>query len=355
MPRVTNSFEIEALADPHASAERRDSPLHGWFVGELPDLNQDDPYVARYLIQNTLWWVATTGIDGIRMDTYPYVERSFWQHWQDALNREFPNFFVTGEITANSPAVLSTFEGGRIFNAIDTGLPSMLDFPLFHAVQDVFAKGESMRKLSDVLGQDFVYRHPERLVTFLGNHDQQRFLSVAHGSLDALHQAQAFILTTRGIPHLYYGDEIAEGGQIAPKMNDDSAFRFDFPGGWPGDPFNAFTDRAPESNADLTFRFVQSLLAFRKQHRALQSGRLIQLFSDDQHYAALRHIGGDCVLTILSRSNKPLDVKIGKLFSADPVLQPWLQSAPVKITSDRLTIAAPLPVNLYNGACKINE
>ena len=130
VPKLRNNFDIAALSDPYARPKRREIPLEGWFAGSLPDFNQADPLVSDYLIQNALWWIGMTGLDAIRQDTYPYVDRPFWEQWQTAIDREYPNLVVTGEITAPSPAVLSFFQGGVRRRGVDTKLKSMLDFPL---------------------------------------------------------------------------------------------------------------------------------------------------------------------------------------------------------------------------------
>lgn len=157
-PRPRNNFDIAGLADPYARPKRRDLPLRGWFAGSLPDFNQEDPLAGDYLIQNALWWIGMTGIDAIRQDTYPYVDRPFWEKWQTAINRQYPGFVVVGEVTAPNPAVLSFFEGGARRHGVDTKLPSLLDFPLEGAVRNVFAQGQPMTRVAEILSQDSLYQ-----------------------------------------------------------------------------------------------------------------------------------------------------------------------------------------------------
>jgi len=180
-------------------------------TGNLPDFDQTDPLVSDYLIQNALWWIGMSGIDGIRQDIYPYVDRPFWEDWQLSLDRQYSNFLVTGKITARTPAVLSFFQGGISRYGVDTKLKSILDFPLEGALKSVFGAGQPMTLLTDILAQDSLYPRPEELIVFAGNHDQPRFLTVAGGDVSKLLMAQTFVLTTRRIPHLYYGDEIDDG------------------------------------------------------------------------------------------------------------------------------------------------
>jgi glycosidase len=294
--RLRNNFDIAALADPYARPKRREIPLEGWFAGSLPDFNQSDPLVADYLIQNALWWVGMTGIDGIRQDTYPYADRPFWEQWQTALDRQYPNLVVTGEITAPNPAVLSFFQGGERRRGVDTKLKSMLDFPLESAVRSVFAQGKPMTLLTDILAQDSLYREPENLVLFLGNHDQPRFLTAANGDVSKLLIATAFVLTTRRTVHLYYGDEIAMQGK------DDPDNRKDFPGGWPGDSVDAFTHDGRTGDAARVFQFTRDLLHFRAEHPALRRGSLVNLLVTDDQYAFVRSAPEERVVVLLNRN-----------------------------------------------------
>lgn len=344
-PRPRNNFDIPALADPYARPKRRDLPLRGWFAGNLPDFNQDDPLVADYLIQNALWWIGMTGIDGIRQDTYPYVDRPFWEKWQAAIDRQFPSLTVVGEITAPTPAVLSFFEGGIRRAGVDTRLPSMLDFPLARAVRSVFAEGQSMNRLAEILAQDSLYRHPEKLVLFPGNHDQPRFLTVAKGDLSKHLLAHAFVLTTRRTVHLYYGDEVAMQGANDPDN------RRDFPGGWPGDPVNAFSPEGRTGDAATAFQLVRSLLHFRRQHPALRRGDLTQLVVSQDQYAYLRSSPEEYVLVVLNRAgaDKPLEIEVDDLPLSDGLrFQPFRSERPaVSVTGGKIVIADPQQIEIY--------
>ncbi len=343
-PKLRNDFDIAALADPYARPGRRAVPLEGWFAGTLPDFNQADPLVADYLIQNALWWTGMTGLDAIRQDTYPYVDRPFWEQWQRALDRQYPNLVVTGEITAPSPAVLSFFEGGTRRGGVDTRLKSMLDFPLEYAVRSVFAQGQPMSLLTGVLAQDSLYEHPDRLVVFPGNHDQPRFLTAAQGDTAKLLMAEAFVLTTRRVVHLYYGDEIAMKG------GNDPDNRQDFPGGWPGDAVNAFTPEGRTGDAATVFRFTRDLLHFRAAHPALRRGSLTQLVVNRDQYAFVRTGAGERVLVLLNRagSEQPVELAVDDLGWPEGLRFETFAGAPASAVSrGKLTIAAPHEVNIY--------
>ncbi len=346
-PKLRNNFDIAALADPYARPKRREIPLNGWFAGSLPDFDQSDPLVSDYVIQNALWWVGMSGIDGIRQDTYPYVDRPFWEQWQAAIDRQYPNLVVTGEITAPNPAVLSFFEGGARRRGVDTGLKSMLDFPLESALRNVFAQGQPMNLLADILAQDSLYRRPENLVVFPGNHDQPRLLTVAGGDIGKLRMAEAFVLTTRRIVHLYYGDEIAmQGGR-------DPDNRHDFPGGWPGDPVNAFTGAGRSGDAATVFNWTRELLHFRAAHAALRRGGLTQLLVTKDQYAYLRSSPEEDVLVVLNRAGaeKPIEFDVDDLALPEGLRLASFDGRPdLTITQRKIAIAAPQDVGIYWAA-----
>jgi glycosidase len=297
-PKLRNNFDIASLANPYARPKLRESPLDGWFAGSLPDFNQDDPLVTDYTIQNALWWIGMTGLDAIRQDTYPYVDRPFWEQWQTAMDKQYPNLVVTGEITARTPAQLSFFEGGTRRRGIDTKLKSMLDFPLESAVRNVFAQVQPMTQLADLLAQDSLYQRPDRLVVFPGNHDQPRFLTQAKGEIAKLLMATAFVLTTNRTVHLYYGDEIAMQGANDPDN------RRDF-------PIDAFTTRT--GDAATVFDRTRAMLRFRAEHPALRRGTLTQLLANQDQYAVLRSTPEEHVLVVLNRSGKPIELDVDDL------------------------------------------
>jgi len=280
---LSNSWRTWTLIDPHATAAARLSTLDGWFVDILPDLNQDDPEAARYLIQNTLWWIGRTGIDGIRQDTVPYVPRRFWHEWSSAIHARYPAFKMVGEVFENDPALPSFFQGGRAsFDGIDTGLDSVFDFPLQDAIARVFTGNAPIRDLPKILAHDAMYPDAGRLVTFVGLHDMQRFLHRQGATPEVLKQAFTFILTTRGIPMIYYGDEIGMTGA------DDPDNRRDFPGGWAEDAVNAFEASGRNKVQEELFQSVRGLLHLRAATPALREGTLVDLLVDDDSYAFAR-------------------------------------------------------------------
>jgi glycosidase len=297
---------FESLVDPHATAQLNRNLTDGWFSGILPDLNTENPMVAQYLLQNAIWWTETSGLDGLRLDTFPYVPRKFWSTWTAALRRIYPRLSTIGEVFHPDPSVTSFFVGGpRRFDGIDTGLTTVFDYPLYFALRDVLLHGAPAGRIADVLRHDSLYVNPHLLVPFFANHDVPRFAGEEHFSPAKLKLAFELTLTLRGIPQLYYGDEIAMPGGNAPDN------RRDFPGGWPADPKNAFTRDGRSPAQQQLFSTVQTLLHLRSEHAALREGRLWHLSSDDLSYVFLRETGEEQLVVAFNNSNQPRDLQIG--------------------------------------------
>ena len=270
------------LLDPHAAASAWRGITDGWFTDAMPDLNQENPLVSQYLIQNALWWVETANLDGIRLDTFPYVDRAFWRDFHAELHSVFPSVTTVGEIFDGDPEVTSFFAGGVAHRGIDTGLDTPFDFPMYFALRDVLIAGKPMTKLAGVLRQDELYPHPERLVTFIGNHDTTRFITDAGGSAAKLKLALGLILTLRGLPVIYSGDEIGMPGGKDP---DD---RRDFPGGFDGDAHSAFTPEGRTPAQQDIFAWSSGLLALRAAHPALETGLEQDLLANNDVFAFVR-------------------------------------------------------------------
>lgn len=279
--RLTQS-NFYALVDPHAPRQAWSAITDGWFTDAMPDLNQENPLVARYLIQNALWWVETANLDGIRLDTFPYVDRAFWHDFHATLHSVYPHLTTVGEVMNGDAEVTSFFAGGVTRRGIDTGLDTPFDYPLHFALSDVMAHDKPMTELKRVLRQDALYPHPERLVTFIGNHDRPRFLTEVHDSAPRLKLAVGMLLSLRGMPQLYYGDEIGMTG------GDDPDNRHDFPGGFAGDAHNAFTKTGRTPTEEDIFEWTAGLLKLRATYPALQTGIEQDLFADEDVMAYVR-------------------------------------------------------------------
>ena len=255
-----------ALVDPHADWAQRKATVDGWFANVLPDLNQENPLVRQYLIQNAIWWIETGGVDGLRIDTFSYVGRAFWQQFNGELHELFPHLTSVGEVYNADPTIVSYFAGGVSHQGIDTHLWTPFDFPTCFALRDVLTHKKPMSYLEHIWRQDSLYPHPERLVPFFGNHDMTRFMSQPGVTVKDLKLAFGIVLTMRGTPEIYYGDELAMKG--GPDPNN----RHDFPGGFPGDKHNAFTaaGRTPVQNE--VHEWVQGLLHFRDSEPVFGDG-----------------------------------------------------------------------------------
>jgi glycosidase len=279
--RLTQS-NFYALVDPHAPRQAWSAITDGWFTDAMPDLNQENPLVARYLTENALWWVETANLDGIRLDTFPYVDRAFWHDFHATLHSVYPHLTTVGEVFHGDPEVTSFFAGGVAQRGIDTGLDTPFDFPVYFSLRDVLIHGKPMTDLARVLRQDSLYPHPERLVSFIGNHDTARFMTEAGGSAAKLKLALGLVSTLRGMPQIYSGDEIGMDG------GEDPGNRHDFPGGFAGDAHNAFTKAGRTATEEDVFAWTSGLLKLRASYPALQTGIEQNLFSDEDVIAYVR-------------------------------------------------------------------
>ncbi|QHN02611.1 alpha-amylase [Granulicella sp. WH15] len=258
------------ITNPHAPWRDQRKITEGWFVDTLPDLNQENPAVSQYLIQNAVWWTEQAGLDGFRIDTFPYVGRPFWHEFHARLHELYPHLTTVGEVSDADPTVVSTFAGGAVRTgsqmSVDTGLDTPFDFPTYYALRDALLKDAPMTRLAEVLRLDNLYPHPERLVPFIGNHDNSRFANDPAATPQVIDLAFTLLTTMRGLPQIYSGDEIAMRG------GDDPDNRRDFPGGFPASSTNAFLASGRSAEQQHTFATLQRLLLLRRQHPALQSG-----------------------------------------------------------------------------------
>jgi glycosidase len=342
-------FNFYNLVDPHAPPEAWRDVTNGWFTDAMPDLNQENPLVSRYLIQNALWWVETANLDGIRLDTFPYVSRAFWHDFHAALHDAYPHLTTVGEVFHRDAEVTSFFAGGAEHRGIDTGLDTPFDYPLFFTLRDVLAHGKPMTELSDILRQDALYPHPERLVTFIGNHDTTRFFTDSANSIPRLKLALGLITTLRGMPQIYSGDEIGMSG------SEDPDNRHNFPGGFAGDVHDAFNIAGRTAQEQQVFAWTSDLLALRSAHRALQTGLEQNLFSDDDGFAFIRATSEsgcskdsseDRILIVVNKANhaKSIDLPLEETALAGCTQfrseSPATGSTPV-IDGDKLHIQEP--------------
>jgi glycosidase len=295
---------FEALVDPHAPSRLWRNLTEGWFVDLLPDMNTENPVVAQYLLQNAIWWTESSGLDGFRVDTFPYVSREFWARWHAGLRKIYPRLTTIGEVFHPDASVTSFFaRGQRQYDGTDTGVSTLFDYPMYFALRDVLLNGAPAGRITDVLRHDGLYPRPDQLVTFFGNHDVARFASAKGSSAAKLKMAFALTLTLRGIPQFYYGDEIGMPGGGDPDN------RRDFPGGWREDTTNTFSATGRTREQQEVFLYVQTLLHLRHEHLALNSGRLWHLFSDENSYVFLRETEEERVLVVFHNSAQPRELR----------------------------------------------
>lgn len=299
-----NNWQKWTAMNPRATYQTQSRNIDGWFIDILPDFNQGDTEVEKYLIQNSLWWLENVGFDAIRMDTLPHVPRSFWQKWGGAIHKEYPKVNILGELFDSDPVLISYFQRGRKgHDGIDTHIDTLYDFALFYPIRNAFAKGESIRQVSQMLSRDWIYPNSNVLTTFLGVHDMERFMNEKGATIEGLKLAQTFIMTTRGTPLLYYGDEIAMHGGSDPDN------RRDFPGGFAGDKQNAFEASGRTKEQNEVWNHLAKLGQLRQKYEALRNGKSLDLLDEEQQIAYARLVDEKfAVLMIFNNVSKPAEV-----------------------------------------------
>lgn len=303
-PKYTNtSFKESPLMDPHAAAIDKKITSDGWFTRSMPDLNQRNPYLAHYLIENAIWWAEYAGFDGFRIDTYIYCDLDFMNRWNEAILREFPKMGIFGEVWVHGVTNEAYFARNNFQVPFKSNLPGVTDFQLAFALPDAlnepFGWTGGVNKLYQALAKDFVYRDPMKNVVFFDNHDMSRIYSVLGENFDKYKSAFAWLLTTRGIPEMYYGDEILMKNFSSP----DGLVREDFPGGWPGDKTDKFisSGRTPKENE--AFDYVSTLARYREKSTALQTGKLMQYAPENGNYVYFRYDKNSTVMIIMNTND----------------------------------------------------
>jgi len=284
------NYRDQTVMDPHASAADRKQMLDGWFVPSMPDLNQTNPYVQNYLTQNHIWWIEYAGIDGLRLDTYPYNDPAYMADWALKLQAEFPKLTVFGETLVSAAANQAFFTGGNTVNrGFDTHLQGITDAVLKDAIYEgLNGKNgwvDGINRLYATLAHDFLYKNPNANCIFLDNHDMSRFYSVVNEDFDKYKMGMAILLTMRGIPQMYYGTEIL----MKNFSNPDGLVRADFSGGWESDKKDKFIANGRTEKENEAFNFVRTLANFRKSNAALQTGKLMQFVPQDDIYVYFRY------------------------------------------------------------------
>ena len=304
-----------AVADPYGAAEDKRNFTQGWFSPNMPDMNQANPYVATYLIQNNIWWIEYAGLSGLRVDTYGYSDAAFLSAWSLAVMSEYPNLNLVGEEWSSQIPVVARWQyGKRNHDGYASYMPSMMDFPLNDVLRKALTgKGEGEPSLTDLyetLSQDHLYPRPEKLVLFEGNHDMSRLFSELKNDDALFRMAIAYVLTMPRIPQLYYGTEIQMTSSTGAR--DDASYRHDFPGGWAGDTVNAFTGAGLTEQQRSAQAYMKKLLNWRKGAGVIHNGQLMHYGPEQDAYVYFRYDGEKKVMVALNRNAKPVTLQTAR-------------------------------------------
>lgn len=329
-----------AVQDPYGSNADKQNFTTGWFGSHMPDMNQTNPLVANYLIQNNIWWIEYAGLSGLRIDTYGYSDGAFLTEYTRRLMAEYPNLNMVGEEWHKTPAVVSRWQKGKInFDGYVSSLPSLMDFPMTEIMRSTLADqkpGTGFTDVYETLSQDYLYPNPGNLVLFEGNHDIARLFSVVGENLDLYKMDIAFVMTMPRIPQFYYGTEILMTSTVGER--DDASYRRDMPGGWAGDKVDAFTGAGLSAQQRDAQAFVRKLVNWRKNTPVIHHGKMMHYGAEDGTYVYFRYDGTKKVMVAFNKTaaqavlpvarfsemlagvKAGVDVISGKTFSLDTAL-----------------------------------
>ncbi len=310
---LQTSYKLTPVKDPYASKVDLRETVEGWFVTTMPDLNQRNPHLMTYLIQNSKWWIETVGIDGIRMDTYPYADADGMARWMKELDEEYPNFNTVGETWVTEPAYTAAWQKDSKLSDTNSYLKTVMDFSFFDKLsqaknEETDAWWNGLNRLYNSFVYDYLYPNPSSVMAFIDNHDTDRFLGNGRDSL-MLKQALALLLTVNRIPQLYYGTEILMNGT---KEVTDGNVRKDFPGGFPGDQHNAFTKEGRTTAEQSMFQWLSRLLHWRQNNPVITRGTQTQFIPYEGIYVIARQYQGKTALTVLNGTTKPAVMQVAR-------------------------------------------
>ena len=310
---LQTSYKLTPVMDPYASEVDLKETVEGWFVPSMPDLNHHNVHVMNYLIQNSIWWIETAGIDGIRMDTYPYAYADAMARWMKRLDSEYPNFNVVGETWVENPAYTAAWQKGNKMGKPESYLPTVMDFSFYEKIDS--AKHEETdgwwrgcNRVYNSLCHDYLYPNPSSVMAFIENHDTNRFLGNGQ-DVPALKQALALLLTIKRIPQLYYGTEVLMNGT---KEVTDGNVRKDFPGGFPGDTENAFTAEGRTPLQNDMFNWLSALLHWRQGNKLITDGKMTQFIPYGGIYVVARTHQGKHAVTIINGTTSQRQMKLDR-------------------------------------------
>ncbi|WP_438864768.1 glycoside hydrolase family 13 protein [Neptunicella sp.] len=303
---VGTTHRRETSRDPHGIKADQQAFNEGWFVPSMPDLNQRNPLLATYLIQNSIWWIEYANLSGIRLDTYSYPDKDFLVDYTQRIMHEYPNFNLVGEEWSLNPAIISYWQkDSPLATDYPSALPSLMDFPLQHALVTGLTEPEShdggLNKIYQSLANDFLYANPGNLVIFPDNHDMSRITTQLNQDVDLLKIALAFFATTRGIPQFFYGDEVLMSNQ---GIEDHGIIRSDFPGGWADDKVNAFSGKGLTDTQQQVQQYLAKLLNWRQTSEAVTAGKLTHYVPQNGVYVYFRYTDNQKVMVVLNKGEQ---------------------------------------------------
>ncbi len=337
--KLMTDFHLSTVNDPYASDYDYERTVRGWFVSSMPDLNQNNPHVMKYLIQNSIWWIEYSKIDGIRMDTYPYAEMEPMAQWIKDVQMEYPDYNIVGECWYNDVAGTAFWQGGNCLSAKgNPELPTVMDFPTMMIANSSFhgdtQYGKGLNEIYNRLSLDYLYANKQKVLTFLDNHDTDRFLREKPSNLASWKQGIAFLLTTRGIPQIYYGTELLMFGS---KKRTDGDIRLDVPGGFPGDSHNEFTPEGRSALQNEAYNFLSRIAQWRKGNDVIARGSLKHFMPDNGMYVYERSFDDKRVIVIMNGTDRTLDIDMSKykeIMQPDMVFHDVVTGEDVTIMSD---------------------
>jgi neopullulanase len=304
------NYRMTTQFDTNASDIDTKMCMDGWFVKSMPDLNQSNPLVLKYLTQNAIWWIEYANLDGFRVDTYSYNDKKGIAEWTKAITDEYPNFNIVGEVWMHDQAQMAYWQKDSKIAAIqdyNSNLPSVMDFTLHDAFGKVFNEdkaswGEGMISIYDNFTNDFLYPNINNIMTFVENHDTNRFNEIYKNDLSKYKMAMTLLATVRGIPQIYYGSEIGMAGNK--ENGGDGAIRQDFPGGWAGDANNAFTKEGRTAEQQKFFEFSSKLFTWRKSNDAVHFGKMKHYIPEDNVYVYFRYTDSKSVMVVINNNTE---------------------------------------------------
>ena len=311
----TSNHRRTTNQDPYASKNDYLEMADGWFVSSMPDLNQRNPFMANYITQNSIWWIETLGLGGIRQDTYPYPDKAFMSNWAGAIMSEYPNFSIVGEEWSYNPLLIGYWQEGHENNdKYDSNLKSSMDFAMQKNISDALNEEESwdkgLVKMYEGLANDFAYTSPKDIMAFTDNHDMSRVFTQLKGDVVNTKMALSYLLMMPRIPQIYYGTEILMDDFDKP--GDHGLIRTDFPGGWQGDSVNAFTGEGLSDNQKDMQTFLTKMLNYRKTSDAIHYGKTMHFAPQDGVYVMARISDNETVVHIINKNEEEQELELSR-------------------------------------------